>query len=141
LVTELLEGETLGQRIQSRPVPARKATDYALQIVRGLIAAPDKGIVHRDLKPDNIFLTSDGSIKILDFGLAKLTLTEGDFASADSPTLASQTRAGVVLGTVSYMSPEQVRGKPADARSDLFSLGAILYETVSGKRAFTGERA
>jgi serine/threonine protein kinase len=136
LVTELLEGETLGQRIQSRPVPTRKATDYALQIVRGLIAAHDKGIVHRDLKPDNIFLTSDGSIKILDFCLAKLTLTEGDFASADSPT-----RAGVVLGTVLYMSPEQVRGKPADARSDLFSLGAILYETVYGKRAFTGERA
>src|SRR5713101_3927817 len=121
LVTELLEGETLGQRIQSRPVPARKATEYALQIVRGLIAAHDKGIVHRDLKPDNIFLTSDGRIKILDFGLAKLTLREGDFASAESPTLASQTGTGVLLGTAAYMSPEQVRGKAADARSDLFS--------------------
>src|SRR6202049_240966 len=141
MVAELLEGETLGQRIQARPVPARKATDYALQIVRGLIAAHDKGIVHRDLKPDNIFLTSDGRIKILDFGLAKLTLTEGDFASADSPTLASQTHAGVVLGTVAFMSPEQVRGKPADVRSDLFSLGAILYEMVSGKRAFSGDSA
>jgi hypothetical protein len=141
LVTELLEGETLGQRIQARPVPARKATEYALQIVRGLIAAHDKGIVHRDLKPDNIFLTSDGRIKILDFGLAKLTLSEGDFASADSPTLASQTHAGVVLGTVAFMSPEQVHGKAADARADLFSLGAILYEMVSGKRAFSGESA
>lgn len=139
LVTELLEGETLRQRIQSRPIPARKATEYALQSARALVATHEKGILHRDLKPENIFLTADGQIKILDFGLAKLTRPDGDSAAGDTPTLASQTVAGVVLGTVGYMSPEQVRGKPADARSDLFSLGAILYEMLSGKRAFSGD--
>ena len=138
LVTELLEGETLRQRIQLRPLSARKATDYALQIARGLVAAHEKGIFHRDLKPENIFVTSDGPVKILDFGLAKLTRPENDLAAADNPTLVSQTGAGMVMGTAAYMSPEQVRGKPADARSDLFSLGAILYEMVSGKRAFGG---
>jgi hypothetical protein len=139
VVTELLEGETLRQRIQSSPVPARKATDYALQIARGLAAAHDQGITHRDLKPENVFLTKDGRIKILDFGLAKLTLPEKSASGADTPTLASQTEPGLVLGTVGYMSPEQVRGKPADPRSDIFSLGAILYEMVSGKRAFQGD--
>ena len=141
LVTELLEGETLRQRMQSRPVRARKAVDYALQTARGLIAAHDKGIIHRDLKPENLFLTTDGHIKILDFGLAKLTQPEGELVKADTPTLASQTGAGVILGTVAYMSPEQVRGRPADARSDLFSLGAILYEMLSGKRPFGGDTA
>jgi eukaryotic-like serine/threonine-protein kinase len=136
VVTELLEGETLRQKIQSGPVPARKATDYALQMARGLAAAHEQGITHRDLKPENVFLTRDGRIKILDFGLAKLTRPEKAVSSHDTPTLASQTEPGLVLGTVGYMSPEQVRGKPADARSDLFSLGAILYEMVSGKRAF-----
>ena len=138
VVTELLDGETLRQRIQSGPVPVRKATDYALQIARGLAAANDQGITHRDLKPENIFLTKDGRIKILDFGLAKVTQPQKP-DSHDSPTLASQTEPGLVLGTVGYMSPEQVRGKPADPRSDLFSLGAILYEMVSGKRAFNAE--
>src|SRR6266851_8057543 len=118
LVTELLEGETLGQRIQSRPVPARKATEYALQIVRGLIAAHDKGIVHRDLKPDNIFLTSDGRIKILDFGIARVTSA----GISEAPTLPAWaeteqvTAAGLVIGTMGYMSPEQLRGEPVDPR-------------------------
>jgi len=141
VVTELLEGETLRQRIQSGPVPVRKATDYALQIARGLAAAHDQGITHRDLKPENVFLTKDGRIKILDFGLAKLTQPEKTTSGADTPTLALQTEPGLVLGTVGYMSPEQVRGKNADPRSDIFSLGAILYEMVSGKRAFHGDTA
>jgi len=140
VVTELLEGETLRQRIQTGPVSARKATDYALQIARGLAAAHDQGITHRDLKPENIFLTRDGRIKILDFGLAKLTRPKGD-SGADTPTLAEETEPGLVLGTAGYMAPEQVRGKAADGRADIFSLGAILYEVVSGKRAFQGETA
>jgi eukaryotic-like serine/threonine-protein kinase len=141
VVTELLEGETLRQRTQSGPLPARKATDYGLQMARGLGAAHEQGITHRDLKPENIFVTKDGRIKILDFGLAKLTLPEKSVSGADTPTLALQTEPGMVLGTVGYMSPEQVRGKPADARSDIFSVGAILYEMVSGKRAFQGDTA
>lgn len=141
VVTELLDGETLRLRIYAGPVPARKATDYALQMARGLAAAHDQGITHRDLKPENVFLTKDGRIKILDFGLAKLTRREDVAHAADTPTLASQTEPGLVLGTVGYMSPEQVRGKAVDARSDLFSLGAILYEMVSGKRAFHGDTA
>jgi Tol biopolymer transport system component len=139
LVTELLEGETLRQRIQAGPLSARKATDIALQVTRGLAAAHEKGIVHRDLKPENIFLTKDGRTKILDFGLAKLTRPEDASAQGDAATVASRTEPGLVLGTAGYMSPEQVRGRPADARSDIFSLAAILYEMVSGTRAFRGE--
>jgi serine/threonine protein kinase/Tol biopolymer transport system component len=139
LVTELLEGETLRERMQSRALSARKAVDYAQQIARGLVAAHDKGILHRDLKPENIFITSNGQVKILDFGLAKLIRPEGSGSTSDSPTLASGTAAGIVLGTVGYMSPEQVRGLAVDARSDLFSLGTILYEMVSGRRAFGGD--
>ncbi len=140
IVSEVLEGSTLRERLRTGPLPIRKVTDYAQQIARGLAAAHDKGIVHRDLKPENIFITDDGRVKILDFGLAKLTRPE---SVADGQTL-TQTLAsdpGTVLGTVGYMSPEQVRGNPADARSDLFSFGAILYEMLSGKRAFHGESA
>src|SRR5207248_7377639 len=139
LVTELLEGETLRERMQARALSPRKSVDYAQQIARGLVAAHEKGILHRDLKPENIFVTSSGQVKILDFGLAKLIAPEGAVGASDSPTLASGTAAGVVLGTVGYMSPEQVRGLNVDARSDLFSLGTILYEMVSGRRAFGGD--
>ncbi|MGC1107878.1 MAG: protein kinase [Candidatus Acidiferrales bacterium] len=149
IVTELLEGETLRERLRNGPLPVRKALDIAMQSASGVAAAHEKGIIHRDLKPANIFLTNDGRAKILDFGLAKLT--QQDNASrideTQSPTRTSgpsqgkgqtdaRTEAGVVLGTAGYMSPEQVRGKPADARSDIFALGAILYEMLSGERAF-----
>src|SRR6266481_5821721 len=135
IISELLEGETLRGRLSSGVLPVRKAIEYAVQMGQGLAAAHEKGIVHRDLKPENIFVTRDGRVKILDFGLAKLTQPEGDHAE----TITHQTEAGVVLGTVGYMSPEQVRGRPADHRSDLFSFGAILYEMLSGRRAFHGE--
>jgi serine/threonine protein kinase/Tol biopolymer transport system component len=137
LVSELLEGETLRERLGGGALPARKVIDYAVQAAHGLAAAHEKGIVHRDLKPENVFVTKDGRVKILDFGLAKLTATEGAADSASlAPTSPSMTDPGMVLGTVGYMSPEQVRGKPADQRSDIFSLGAILYELLTGQRAF-----
>ena len=140
VVSELLEGETLRDRLHPGPLASRKAIDYAQQVGKGLAAAHEKGIVHRDLKPENIFITNDGRAKILDFGLAKITRPEQDL-SGNAPTLQANTEAGTVMGTVGYMSPEQVRGKPADARSDIFSFGAILYEMLSGKRAFHGESA
>jgi serine/threonine protein kinase len=138
LVTECLEGETLRDRLRPGALPLRKANEYGEQVARGLAAAHEKGIVHRDLKPENIFVTRDGRVKILDFGLAKLTQPDGSVLS-DAATMASQTGPGVVMGTVGYMSPEQVKGQPADHRSDLFSLGTILYEMLSGKRAFQGD--
>src|ERR1700722_5905235 len=138
IVAELLEGETLRDRLRGGALPMRKATDFAEQIARGLAAAHEKGIVHRDLKPENIFVTRDGRVKILDFGLAKLTRPEG-VAATDAPTIVEQTEPGLVMGTAGYMSPEQVKGQPADHRSDLFSFGAILYEMISGRRAFRGE--
>jgi eukaryotic-like serine/threonine-protein kinase len=139
IVSELLEGESLRERLKSGAVPLRKAIEYALQIARGLAAAHDKGILHRDLKPENMFITRDGRVKLLDFGLAKLAQPVSE--SGMSQTQSLQSEAGMVLGTVGYMSPEQVRGKQADARSDLFAFGAVLYELVSGKRAFHGETA
>lgn len=143
LVTELLEGETLRERIKRGPMPVRKAIEVATQIAQALSAAHERGIIHRDLKPENIFLTKDGHTKLLDFGLAK---EEAGAASAvaSSPTLVTSpgsspgTTPGTVMGTVGYMSPEQVRGMPADYRSDIFSFGTVLYEMLSGKRAFSG---
>ncbi len=138
VVSELLEGETLRERLRSGALPVRKAIDYALQVARGLAAAHEKGIVHRDLKPENLFVTNDGRVKILDFGLAKLIQPETS-SGADAPTLHAVTEPGLIMGTVGYMSPEQVRGQAADPRSDIFAFGAILYEMISGKRAFHGE--
>jgi len=140
VVSELLEGETLRDRVRNGPLSSRKAIDLARQIASGLAAAHEKGIVHRDLKPENIFVSDDGRLKILDFGLAKLTRPDADIAG-DAPTQQVGTEAGVVMGTVGYMSPEQVRGKTADSRSDIFSFGAVLYEMLSGKRAFHGDSA
>jgi Tol biopolymer transport system component len=139
IVTELLVGETLRARLASGPLPVRKAIDFAVQIARGLAAAHEKGIVHRDLKPENIFVTRDGRVKILDFGLAKLKQPEDAQGKTDLPTEAEGTEPGVVMGTMGYMSPEQVRGRPADPRSDIFAFGAILYEMLSGQRAFRGD--
>jgi hypothetical protein len=138
VVSELLEGETLRERLRTGALPIRRVIDYATQVAHGLAAAHEKGIVHRDLKPENLFLTNDGRVKILDFGLAKLTWPEAA-SSGDAPTVQVATETGLVMGTAGYMSPEQVRGKPADHRSDIFALGAILYEMISGKRAFHGE--
>jgi serine/threonine protein kinase/tetratricopeptide (TPR) repeat protein len=142
VVSELLEGETLRARLAGGAFSPRKALGHALQIAHGLAAAHEKGVVHRDLKPENIFVTRDGRVKILDFGLAKLTQPEGTSGKQSTvPTVAGDTGPGVVLGTLGYMSPEQVRGKPADPRSDIFSFGAILYEMLSGRRAFHGDTA
>jgi serine/threonine protein kinase/Tol biopolymer transport system component len=137
-VTELLDGETLRGRLGAGPIPARKAIEYAVQIAEGLAAAHDKGIVHRDVKPENLFVMKDGRIKILDFGLAR-QVTAPKAEDTNSPTLSRHTEPGTVMGTMGYMSPEQVRGKPADQRSDLFSFGAVLYEMLTGRRAFQGE--
>jgi eukaryotic-like serine/threonine-protein kinase len=140
IVSELLEGGTLRSRLISGALPVRKAVDYALQMVRGLAAAHDHGIFHRDLKPENIFITRDGQVKILDFGLAKLTAPEmGATGVSAQATLDSVTGRGVLLGTLGYMSPEQCRGGNIDARSDIFSFGAVLYEMISGMRAFRGD--
>src|SRR5450631_862804 len=138
VVSELLEGETLRERLRSGAIAVRKTLDYALQIAHGLAAAHEKGIIHRDLKPDNLFVTKDGRVKILDFGLAKLTQAESG-GHTSGPTLTHGTEAGVVMGTAGYMSPEQVRGMTLDPRSEIFSFGAILYEMLSGKRAFHGD--
>jgi serine/threonine protein kinase/Tol biopolymer transport system component len=134
MITELLDGDTLRARLAQGPLPLRKSMEVTIQIARGLSAAHDRGIIHRDLKPENIVLLRDGHVKILDFGLAKQSPDHGT-RSDDQQTVAA-TDAGTVLGTVGYMAPEQVRGEPADSRSDLFALGAVLYELVSGRRAF-----
>jgi len=137
LVTELMEGTTLRERLEAGPLPVHEALDYALQMARGIAAAHEKGVVHRDLKPENLFVTRDGLIKVLDFGLAKSVHPSMDVALTQAPTVAEATRPGIVLGTVSYMSPEQLRGLPAEPRSDLFAFGAIVHEMLTGRRAFT----
>ncbi|MGE5176924.1 MAG: protein kinase domain-containing protein [Hyphomicrobiales bacterium] len=144
LVTEYLSGETLRQRLAPGPIPVRKAVEIAIALATGLAAAHEQGIVHRDLKPENVFLTTDGRVKILDFGLAKLTRPDvaGDARTgptAPAATAPADTGPGAVWGTAGYMSPEQVRAQPIDHRSDLFSFGVILYEMLSGRRAFRGE--
>jgi eukaryotic-like serine/threonine-protein kinase len=141
VVSELLEGETLRNRLAGGAFSPRKVLGHALQIAHGLAAAHERGIVHRDLKPENIFVTRDGRVKILDFGLAKLAHAQEVGSASQMATAAAGTQPGVVLGTLGYMSPEQVRGKPADARSDIFAFGAILYEMLSGRRAFSGDTA
>ncbi|MGH9388797.1 MAG: serine/threonine-protein kinase, partial [Vicinamibacteria bacterium] len=135
LVSELLEGETLRARLSAGALPLSKVFDYAVQVSMGLAAAHEKSIVHRDLKPENLFVTRDGRVKILDFGLAKLTSPDREDRT-DAPTIPRDTDPGVVMGTVGYMAPEQVRGQEADARSDVFALGAIVYEMLTGRRAF-----
>ena len=129
LVSEMLEGETLREQIKRGRLSVRKAIDYGVQIAHGLAAAHEKGIVHRDLKPENLFVTKDGRVKILDFGLAKLTQPQPG-SEHGAPTLTEGTEAGVVMGTVGYMAPEQVRGQTADHRADIFAFGAILYEML-----------
>ena len=136
---ELLEGETLRQKLTAGPVSPRKAMHYVLQAARGLAAAHGKGIVHRDLKPENLFVTPDGHLKILDFGLAHLTHAATASATVGSPPVTLETTPGVIVGTVAYMSPEQVRGQPVDGESDLFSLGIVLYELLAGRRPFGGD--
>lgn len=138
-VMELLEGQTLHDKLTAGALPLKKCVDYALQIARGLAAAHEKGIVHRDLKPQNIFVTAQGHVKILDFGLARPSLPESDEKSW--ATRSRLTEPGTVLGTVGYMSPEQVRGEAVDHRSDLFALGCVLYEMLTGQRAFRRDSA
>ncbi|HXZ18394.1 MAG TPA: serine/threonine-protein kinase, partial [Candidatus Acidoferrales bacterium] len=135
LVSELLEGQSLREILDAGPLPLRRSIEYALGIARGLSAAHEKGIVHRDLKPENVFITRDGRVKVLDFGLAKL-VTAAEVQDAAATLTSPATLPGTVMGTVGYMSPEQVRGEPTDARSDIFSFGAVLYEMLTGKRAF-----
>jgi serine/threonine protein kinase len=137
LVSELLEGETLRERLAVSELPWPKAVSYGIGVAHGIAAAHQKGIVHRDLKPENLFLTKDGRVKVLDFGLARLAPAEpADSSEAQAATLSTATEPGLILGTAGYMSPEQVRGQPADFRSDIFSFGAILFEMTTGRRAF-----
>jgi serine/threonine protein kinase len=142
LVTELLDGQSLRDALRDGPLSISQALDFGVQIARGLAAAHEQRIVHRDLKPENLFVTTDGRLKILDFGLARLATpreSEPDM-SAETAT-KGLTRSGIVLGTVGYMAPEQVRGEEADSHSDIFAFGCVLYEMLAGRRPFTGASA
>jgi len=143
IVSELLEGNSLRAELEHGPLTTRKASEYAAQIAQGLAAAHDKNIIHRDLKPENVFITKEGRVKILDFGLAKLAPgAKAESAQSDGLTLTSSpTEAGVVMGTAGYMAPEQVRGSAVDSRTDIFAFGTVLYEMVSGQRAFRRDTA
>jgi Tol biopolymer transport system component len=142
VVSEFLEGQTLRERLAQQRIPQHEAVEYAIQIAHGLAAAHQKGIVHRDLKPENIFLTKSGVVKILDFGLAKLAISRAPSEGmTQSPTRAMDTLPGLIVGTIGYMSPEQVRGQAIDPRSDIFSFGVILYEILACERAFSGDSA
>jgi serine/threonine protein kinase len=138
VVMELLEGESLRAKLEAGPLPLRKALEYAAQAAHGLAAAHAKGIVHRDLKPENLFVTSDGRVKVLDFGLAKLVRPEMPASAGDATVSVALSESGAIVGTAGYMAPEQLRGQPVDARTDLFALGAVAHELVSGQRAFKG---
>jgi serine/threonine protein kinase/Flp pilus assembly protein TadD len=139
VVMELLEGQTLGRRLKASPLDWRGALDIAIPAADGMAAAHGRGIIHRDVKPENIFLTTGGGVKILDFGLARLESKGPTLGPGSSATITLETQPGMLLGTVSYMAPEQVRGQPADARSDVFAFGCVLYEMVAGRRPFAGE--
>jgi len=141
LVTELLEGESLRERLQAGPLTPRKAIEVGAEIAQGLAAAHEKGIVHRDLKPANVFVTGDGHVKILDFGIAKLVAPRSLAEPSQATTVVEATEAGTRLGTVGYMSPEQVRGQSVDHRADIFSFGCVLYEMLSARSPFRMETA
>src|SRR5262249_44933301 len=133
-VTELLEGATLRERLLEGPLPQKLVADLGLQLAKGLSAAHERGVVHRDLKPENTFVTKDGHLKIPDFGLAKKEERIAREDETSAPTQTEHTTPGTVLGTVGYMSPEQVRGEPVDHRTDIFSFGAVLYEMLTGQK-------
>src|SRR5262249_11211588 len=140
LIMELLEGDTLRNRLKDGALPARKAVEYATQIARGLAAAHERGIVHRDLKPENVFVLRDGHVKILDFGLARPATPTGSGATG-TIAVVTATSPGTVMGTVGYRAPEQVRGADVDARTDLFAFGAVLHEMLTGQPAFRRDTA
>jgi serine/threonine-protein kinase len=140
LVLELVEGETLADRIARGPIPVEEAMRIALQICEALEAAHERGIIHRDLKPLNVKVTTEGEIKVLDFGLAKAMESNAPNPTlSQSPTLVAGSMAGMIIGTAAYMSPEQARGRTADQRSDIFAFGCVLYEMLTGRQAFRGE--
>src|SRR6516165_3619387 len=142
IATEFIEGSTLRERLRAQPMTLEEVMNVAVQVASALASAHANGIVHRDIKPENIILRSDGIAKVLDFGLAKLTGKESpESVDREAPTGALRTDSGVVMGTATYMSPEQARGQQVDARTDIFSLGVMLYEMIAGRMPFEGKTA